>query len=149
MKKDTLNIKNGFSLIEVLLSMSLLFLAFLISVPLFTSFLFRSEIDDAINVYYRSLRTAQTFAQSSLQDTPWGVRFNAGQVIVFSGTTFASRNVAFDRSFDISTRISATGITEIIFSEITGYPNTSGTITLNGSNVSKQITINARGQISF
>lgn len=149
MFKDKKKYKNGFTLVEVMLSMTLLFLVFLLSVPLFQSFLFRSEIDDAVNLYYRSLRTAQSYAQAGFQDTQWGVTFIGNQIIVFSGTSYAARNPIHDRTFDVSTRISVTGITEVVFSELYGYPSLAGTINISGSNVFKTINLNARGQINF
>lgn len=141
--------KSGFTLIELLLSMTLLATAFALSVPLFQSFLFRSEIEDALNLSYKSLRIAQVYAESGNQDTQWGVKFQSSQVVVFSGTSYATRNTNFDKTYDLSSRITASGVTEIVFSKIDGFPNTTGTITLNGNNVTKQLVINAKGQINF
>lgn len=141
--------KKGFTLIEVILSIFLLSFLFAVSVPVLQSFLFRSELEDATNAYYRSLRTAQTLSQSSFYDSTWGVRYLPGQVVVFSGANYASRDTTRDRSFSISSRVSATGVTEVIFSKLYGYPNTTGNINLIGNGASKVISLNERGQINF
>lgn len=147
-QKNSIN-KNAFTLFELLLSMSLIAIIFVMSVPLYQNFLYRSEIDDAVNLYYKSLKTAQNFAENGYEDSNWGVAFSSNKVYVFSGSSFSTRDTNLDRTFDISNRINATGLTEVVFSKFYGFPNNTGAITITNVGVTKNINVNAKGQISF
>ncbi len=143
------NKKKAFTLFELLLSMSLIAIIFVMSVPLYQNFLYRSEIDDAVNIYYKSLKMAQSYSEDGFYDTSWGVAFSNYEVIVFSGSSFTGRNATFDRAWSIGNRFTVTGVTEVVFNKLHGTPNTTGAINITNNGITKTITVNAKGQITF
>lgn len=150
MKKKLLN-KNqrAFTLFELLLTMSLIAVMFVMSVPLYQNFLYRSEIDDAVNIYYKGLKVAQGNASSGLYDTSWGVAFSNYEIIIFAGSSFSGRNTDHDRVWNIGNRFSLTGLTEITFSKFYGIPSSSGSINITNNGITKTLNINEKGQISY
>ena len=143
------NKKKAFTLFELLLSMSLIAIVFVMSVPLYQNFLYRSEIDDAVNIYYKSLKMAQSYSEDGLFDTSWGVAFSNSEIIVFAGSNFSGRNSLLDKSWNIGGRFTVTGVTEVVFNKFHGTPNTTGNINITNNNITKTISVNAKGQITF
>ena len=73
--------KRAFTLVEIILSMSLLMMLFAISIPIYQSFQFRTEVDTSVNKTVRALRTAQLYAQGSEGDSDWGVKVQNSQKV--------------------------------------------------------------------
>ena len=82
------------------------------------------------------------------QNGSWGVTINSGAIILYQGTSFVSRNSAFDERFTLNPNISITGLSEINFTKVTGLPNDTPTITVSGNGTTKSITINSQGVVS-
>lgn len=138
-------IKKGYTLIEIILVISLIAIVAASTFPITKTFLDRNEYDSAFRLVLNGIRTAQIFSQTGKSDTNWGVRFNSGSVVVFSGTSYATRTTNLDEVSSISTRISVSGTTEIVFNKVTGYITSNVTVTISGNNISKNIIVNTKG----
>jgi prepilin-type N-terminal cleavage/methylation domain-containing protein len=146
MKKN----KKGFTLIELSLVVAIMSVVAGLSVPIYQSFQVKNSLDVTTNIIVQELRRAQTLAQSASEDSNWGVNASSGNIILFKGGDFSSRDTSFDETFDVSTAVSFSGVTEIIFSKIYGEPQPNGTITLTAANNdSKSIVINSKGMIEY
>ena len=142
--------KKGFSMLEVLLSVAIVAVLFSISVPLFLSLYKRNDADVSVNVISQSLRRAQTLSQAVDDDTTWGVRVEAPNITLFKGATYATRDSAFDETYELSSTITASGLSEVVFAKFSGLPQQTGTILLTiNSGETRDITINAKGTISY
>lgn len=144
------NKKKGFSMLEVLLSIAIVGVLFSISVPLFLSLYQRNDVDISTNIVSQSLRRAQTLSQAVDDDSSWGVKVENLSIILFKGVTYATRDTAFDETFELSSTITHSGLSEVVFTKFTGLPQQTGTIvlTLNSGEI-RNITINAKGTISY
>lgn len=142
--------QKGFTLIELLLSVSVIMIIAGMSVPIYQSFQARNDLDIAAVSIAQSLRRAEILAQAVDGDTKWGVDIRIGSITVFRGSSYATRDTAFDELFDVPTSITPSGMSEVVFAKFTGVPQTTGTITLtSNANETRTITINAKGMVSY
>lgn len=146
---STTNEKKAFTLMEILLSMGLVAMMMGISVPILQSFQYKNEVDTAVSLAARALRTAQINSQASFQDAQWGARFAASSITVFKGATYAGRDTVFDQQYPIDSNIAVSGVTEIVFTKMKGETTNVGTITLSQPGSARNITINAKGRLTY
>jgi prepilin-type N-terminal cleavage/methylation domain-containing protein len=142
--------KRGFTLIELLLTIVMITLMASVMIPVFIRFQYRDDIDVAASSLVTSFRRAQALAASGELDSAWGVSVQSGKIYLYKGASYAARDTTYDETYDISTAISATGVTEINYAQTTGVPSTSGTTTLTGVNSEQEvITTNAKGIVNY
>lgn len=142
---------NGFTLLEVLLSIALIGTMLGLSLPAYLSFQASNSLDIAASNVVQSLRSAEIKAISTEQDSVWGVKIENNQITIFKGVDFTNRDQSFDEKIQFPAGIqkSSQGIDEIIFKKVTGYPQNIGIITLESTNGQKRnISINEAGTIS-
>jgi len=141
---------NGFTLLEVLLSVALISLIVGIGTPVYQSFQARNDLAVAANTIAQSLRRAQLLSQAVDGDASWGIHIGSGSVTLFQGISYAARNSARDEVFELAGSIAPSGTSEIVYAKFSGIPQTIGTITLTSSaNETRNITINAKGTADF
>ncbi len=119
------------------------------SVPLYQSFQFGSELEAAVDETTRAIRSAQVFSQEAKNDSEWGIRIQNNTVILFQGASYASRDPIYDQEYTISEEITVTGLNEFYFQKDSGEASTTGTITYTLNSNSRQLSINAKGTITF
>jgi len=142
--------KNGFTLIEVLLSIALITVLAGVAVPTYFTLFAKNDLDVAKNQVAQSLGRAAFLSLSSDGDTTWGVKILTGSVIIFKGANYAGRDVDYDEIYSISSSIIISGLTEFVFNKLTGLPQTTGSITLTSVNGdTRTITINSKGTVSY
>lgn len=138
----------GFTLIEILLAVAAISLLLGISIPAYTALFYKNDLDVAKNEIALSLGRASFLSRSGVGDSTWGVQAQSGAIILFKGTSFATRDSTYDESYPIANSIAITGTTEYVFTKLTGLPTPTGTITLTGGNGEvKTITINNKGMV--
>lgn len=140
--------KNGFTLIEFLIVIALITILGTLSTGFYSRFYNQNAVSTVTDEITQELRKAQVYAMMGKQNGNWGVHNNTSSIILFQGSTFATRNTAFDESSPVNTNISITGLTDIIFSRMTGTPSAIPAITIaNGNNI-RTITINNQGIVN-
>ena len=138
----------GFSILEIIIVLAILVVISALFVPSYYHFQESNNLNAAFNLINNSLSRTQIKSQSIENDSSWGIKIQGNQLTVFGGASYASRDVNLDELINLPPKISFSGLNEIIFSKLLGYPNTTGTISLiNGLNQSKIITINEKGVI--
>ncbi len=142
--------KKGFSLLEILLSVTLVAMLFSVAIPIFLSFYTKNDFDISTNTIGQSLRRAQILSQASDGDSSWGVRVDTGNIVLFKGSSYGVRDASYDESYELSTTITPSGLQEVVFGKFNGEPLQTGTmtITLNDGTV-RNISINEKGTISY
>ena len=142
--------QQGFSLLEVLLSVAILAVLAGLSLPVYESFLRRNDLDLTAQQVASSLRRAQTFARANSYDSVWSVAVQSSNVTLFRGTNFAGRDQTYDESVAIPASVSVSGLSEVQFSKLTATPNTTGSITLTSTaNATRTVTVNAKGMVEY
>lgn len=143
------NSKQGFTLLEMLLSVAAIGILAGFSLPVFRTLLTKNDLDIAIATAAQTLRRAQILSQAVDGNTSWGVKVQSGSITLFKGTSFASRDNSFDETFDMSTSINMGGVTEIVFTKFTGFPQITGNVNLSTESDARSISINEKGTIGF
>ena len=142
--------EDGFSLIEMLLSVMIIGMITAVSVPLYNSFLARNDLDITSQQIAESFRRAQIYARGVQGDSAWSVEVQTSAVTLFKGTVFASRDTSYDETITLPGRVTASGLGEVRFAILTGLPNTTGTVTLtSNASETKTVTINAEGMVNY
>ncbi|MCF7843443.1 prepilin-type N-terminal cleavage/methylation domain-containing protein [Candidatus Gracilibacteria bacterium] len=140
----------GFTLIEMLLSVACIAIILGISLPSYNLLLSTNDLDNATNATVGSFRRAQVLSQTSSGDTTWGVYVATGSILIYKGGSYASRDVSYDEVEAISSSISITGLKDITFSKMYGLPNATGTTILTSvKNETRTITINKKGIVDY
>lgn len=140
----------GFTILEILLVVALIAIVAGIGIPFYYSFVIRNNIDLAEEIVYEAYTKSQIKAQAGDRDTTWGTYIEDGKATVFSGSSYATRNVTHDEIFSFSENISVSGLVEVVFSKLTGETNITGSTVLTSSaGDTRTITINEKGAITF
>jgi len=139
----------GFTLIEVIISISIIAILAGISMPVYKIMQQKNDLETAEFVVASAVRRTQILAQAAKGDSDWGVHVENSQITIFKGQNYTTRDVNSDESFSISSRILTNGLTNIIFNKLIGLPGSTGLITLSILDDSRNITINEKGAIEY
>ncbi|HOY46452.1 MAG TPA: type II secretion system protein [Candidatus Dojkabacteria bacterium] len=139
----------AFTLVEIIIVVGLFSAIVLIGVPLSQTTLAGSEVDTAFEVTAKTLRSSQAYAQAGVEDSTWGVHLSGNTVTQFKGSDYAARDSEFDAVTIFSSKINFSGVSEVIFSKLTGLPSSTGAITISEGDRSVTININSTGALSF
>jgi Tfp pilus assembly protein FimT len=136
-------------MMEMLLSLAMLAILLGVSLPLYLSFQVQNQLTVAADTVVHSMRRAAVLSQASEGDTTWGVHVESESVTLFQGASYAARDTDYDEIYETAA-FTTSGVTDVVFSQLTGYPDTTGTLTLTGAtNDTQSITINAKGAVSY
>lgn len=138
-----MKIKIGFSLIELILVVAIVLTLGVLSSGFYSRFLNQNSASNVSDQLASQLRKAQTYAMAGKQNTNWGVKYNASTV-----TLFAANSSAFDETFSVNTNINVSGFSQVIFTKVTGIPDSTPTITISESADSKTVSINSQGAVT-
>ncbi len=144
------NLRRGFTLPEVLISITLLSIIAGMIIPMYRTFLVRNDLDSSVATLAQNLRRAQSLSQAGDGDMGWGVHVGVGSILVYKGPNFITRDSSFDENTSIPTSIVPTGIVEVAFSKVIGMPSATGTFTLTSQNNEKRnVSINEKGMVDY
>ena len=142
--------RKGFTLPEIMLSLALLTIIGGMTIPLYRTFMIRNDLDIATVSLAQTMRRAQALSQAGDGDTTWGVHVGVGGILLFKGSSYVTRDMAFDENTQMPTSISVTGLTDVVFAKVTGAPYATGTtIFTSQSNEVRTITINEKGMVDY
>lgn len=143
--------QNGFTLIEMLLSVGIIAMLAGLSLPVYLSFTTRNDLAIITESTANALRRAQTYSRGVREDSQWGVAVQPTQIVLFKGTSYATRDAAFDEPISLPGQTTASGLAEVTFNKGTAWPNTTGSIAITSDalNETRTVTINAKGMVSY
>ena len=138
--------KKGFSLIEMVVVLSIMSIISVSGFSIYRVWQKRSNLELARATVVQSLSEAKQRAIFGSNDSNWGVKYDgASNLIVFSGTAYSARTISFDRIFSVPPGISLTGLDEIIFNKFSGLPLTTPVINTVYEGESLPISVSAQG----
>jgi len=140
----------GFTLLEILLSVAIMGALAGLSIPVYQSFQVTNDLDIAANTVAQACRKATIMSQGMANDTSWGVKIQAGSIVIFQGASYLSRNSAYDEIFVLPLTITPSGSQELLFSKFSGLPAGDYSLTLTSSNNQvRTISLNAKGIVGY
>jgi len=143
--------ERGFTLLEMLLSITIIGILVGLSTPVYRSFLVRNDVDITLQSVANTIRRAQTYARGVSGDSVWSIEVQSSTITLFKGTVFASRDTNYDEVIDMPGNVTASGLSEVQFTKFTGKPNTSGNIVLTTTTTgeTKTLTVNTEGMVDY
>jgi type II secretory pathway pseudopilin PulG len=133
---------------ELLLSITIIGILAGLSAPFYETFVRRNDLDITTQQLSSALRRAQSYARVGDMDSAWSVEIAGGNITLFKGTSYGSRDTNYDESTDIPDSITPSGISEVQFAKFTSLPNATGTFTLTSStNDVRTVVVNAQGMV--
>lgn len=126
--------RRGYTLIELLIGISILLMLSSIAYASFRGLDGRLRLEAAASDVLRTIEEAQTKTVSATDDTSYGVHFATGQYTMFPGTTYDSANVE-NKTYSLPSGITITqinlgGPVDVVFERVRGTASASGTIVL-------------------
>ncbi|MFA6307253.1 MAG: type II secretion system protein [Patescibacteria group bacterium] len=145
------NIKTvGFTLLEMILVIAVIGILSGITLPSYNKFQNSNNLELATMELVQALRRANLLSLASSRDSSWGVFLSSGQITLFKGSSYLSRDINYDENYNISDIIQISGLSEVVFAKFSASPQSTGTINFSiNANTNKTITINSRGIISY
>ena len=118
------NMKNGegFTFIELIIVIALIFLFSGLIFPINYSVFKESTIRNQARNIENSLRKAQAVAIANRGDSSSGIKFFQTSYALFEGESYSGRRKAMDMVFALPIAISFSGVEEIVFEKTTGLP---------------------------
>ena len=125
----------GFTLLEIVIALSILFILISIVVSPFSSFRNRSLLNIEVENITTLINDARSKTLSSFQDSEYGIHFETNRVVFFKGTSFTEPEadnveIVFNSAISISDISLTGGGNDIIFNRLTGKTDEDGTITV-------------------
>jgi type II secretory pathway pseudopilin PulG len=124
--------RSGFALIELAVVIGILGVLGGMSIPLYRDYQIRNDLNLATEQLIQGLGRSRLLSQSAQEDASWG--FYAPSGTLYKGTSYATRDVDSDEVYPMPSTITTTGLTEVAYSKVNGYPNSTGSITLTALN---------------
>ena len=140
----------GFSLVEMLLSVAALGGILAIGIPFYNSAIGGSDLEKAKSVLISNLVYARTAAGAVDGDAAWGVHVGGGNIVLYKGNTYATRDVSLDQLTQVNNSIIFSGDSEITFKRFEATPNASANFSLtNSNNQTTNVSVSDAGVIDF
>lgn len=144
--------QSGFTVMELLIVFSIIALIVTLLIFSFRDYARFQQFNQITQEVEFVLNQARLKARSAVDDTDYGVKIDANNLIYFSDDSFVSGdpdNQIINYQFVTLTPNLSAGVDEIIFKKITALPSATGTILINASDGtwSKTVEISATGVI--
>jgi len=137
----------GFTFVEIIIAVAVVAFLMILIVPWGINFYNTQQLDDTSQEIVQALRRAQLQAMTGSFDSSFGVYFGLGYYALFRGNSYVAKTD--EESFSILSAVSFSGLSEIVFSKLTGVPNKTGNIILKLGKDSRTININSIGRINL
>jgi len=141
--------QEGFTLVEVLIVVSVLLVIIVGSIFLGGSQFAKRQIDGEAEEMLSVLRRAQARSVSGYVSDVWGVHIQTSEYTLFLGSDWPARDTTYDEVHVLPASMTALGISEVHFIIGTGETPDYGTITLTQDSESSTITVSESGLITM
>jgi prepilin-type N-terminal cleavage/methylation domain-containing protein len=137
--------KSGFTLVEIMTVVAILGVLSIASFSVYTTWQNKSKVSLSRTIIVQALSEAKQRASSGSNDSNWGLKYETGKVILFSGSSYLGRDSSQDKNFDLPIGVTLKDLDEIVFYKFTGLPTNTITITIVYGNETEKISINSAG----
>jgi prepilin-type N-terminal cleavage/methylation domain-containing protein len=141
--------KNGFTLMELLIVIGIIVLLSIILLPIGFNYYQRELLNKTEDQLVWLLKEARDNAVNQKNGSFFGVYIAVNDFIIFQGPNYNQRAAENDSSYSFPETITISGLKEIIFVPNTGTTQQVGTISLALGQFKKDISINEFGIINY
>lgn len=147
----------GFTIIEIVIVISILLILVLAAIPFFQSFSVSHQLATNTQDILNTLRRAQAAAMASKENSKFGVFFQTGfgaSFVFFRGDSYATRDPEYDEIYTLPQTLSLSlnlgGSQEVVFNKLKGTSSVTGTVTLTSvNNETRVLSVNEVGRINI
>ena len=140
--------RSGFTVIELIVVVAIFVITVSVAFPFLGKFQRSETLETLGQDVVQVLRRAQHRAITGERDRAWGVSFQAGSYILFAGTSYATRDMAFDEQHTVVGAFTFSGASEITFEKFSGRASTAGTVTIaHSGGETRSVNVNSAGAI--
>lgn len=140
--------KNGFTLLEILISLGIFLLILGATTPFTFQFYRRYQLDSDRSTLIGLLRQARTLSLNGQGGIDHGVYIASSQFTLFDGASYAARTVANDYTVDHFEAVAIAGPSELVFRSLSGK-TASVSFTLDNLAKKSKIYVNTEGRIDW
>ena len=138
----------GFTLIELVLAIGLTCLlgglGLVVSMDFYRSY--SSNLNT--NILVSTLERARSRSLDNINEAPHGVHITSGNYILFQGPSYGS-DPAYDEPIPVNAGVTTTGLSDIVFDQLTGETSQPGIIVVHNGPKTASISINSDGRIDW
>ncbi|MBI1838960.1 MAG: prepilin-type N-terminal cleavage/methylation domain-containing protein [Candidatus Colwellbacteria bacterium] len=140
----------GFSLIELLVVVAIFAVISSLGLAIGLNFYRGYVLNSERNIFVSILTKTRSKAVSNINQSPEGVFINSGNYTIFQGSSYASRNQAYDEVISINPSVTPSGLGEIVFGQLSGSLLTpSGDVNFTNGQRSVTVSVNDEGRINW
>lgn len=142
--------KKGFTLVELLIIISLLSMILALAFMTTYSLVFDTALRDQTRNVESALRKAQTVAITGRGENDAGVKVKEKEFVIFQGSSYEGRTTPYDRTVYFPVTMTLEGTDEFVFQKESGlllFAEDEASLTLSYGGDSKVITVNSQGKI--
>lgn len=133
--------RSGFSLIEVLLAISILAILASAATPVLVSQLQTDTVSSTTDSIVSLLRRARMHAHAMDNDSAWGVSIQNDTAVLYAGESFATRSGDTNIAVSIPDAVTVSGDTDIHFNKSSGYTSIPQSLTVSARSGADEETI--------
>jgi Tfp pilus assembly protein FimT len=139
----------GYTLIEEVLVVGIIAVIAVFGLPIYSNLQNSNGLDVTVNTLVQDLYQAQILSRNEENGASYGVYVTNSNITLYAGTSYATRNTQTANVFNMPVNISVSGLNEVDFSKLYGFPNITGTFTLLNNNTARVVTINSMGMVDY
>ena len=114
------NRRPGFTLIELIVVMSIFVISVAATAPFLGSFQRTQTVETHTQSLIQLLRRAQHRSVTGQRGSAWGVHMEDGQMVLFAGTSYETRDPHLDERTEVRGPLQFSGSGEVVFQPVTG-----------------------------
>lgn len=138
----------SFTLLEVLLVIAIITIIAGFSLPVYQLLTIKNDLDVTASSITQSLRRAQLFSRGVVGDSNWGVKIQMGNLTLYKGPSFSSRDTSSDELTSLPPEVNVSGLDEINFTKLYGATQNNGIISLSVPRLNDiNIFVNEKGTV--
>lgn len=132
-------------MVEIITVVAIINILSIASFSVYTIWQNKNKVFVAREIIVQSLSEARQRAVAGSGDSNWGIKYETGRVVLFSGLNYLERDASKDINFDLPSGIILNNLDEVTFYKFTGLPVNKPTIIINYGNETQEITISPIG----
>jgi len=138
---------DGFTLIETILSLFIVGVITALSIPPFLNYQISHDTSQVVSQLSSHIRYAQSNAMLGVADSQWGIHFTENSMVLFSGSTYLTRNASLDEVIYLPGSVRFGVTPDIVFTKLYGTIGSIVLININSGQFSRTLTVNTKGFI--